>query len=105
MKFSEINDMSISDLKDRLNTSQREYNTMKFSHAVSPIENPMQIKSLRRTIAQMKTALHQKVMADLASKIKAGEINYDNARSFLSANQFDTRVGISKLKRLIKDAQ
>ena len=30
---------------------------MKMTHAISPIENPMQIKSLRKTIARINTEL------------------------------------------------
>jgi ribosomal protein L29 len=105
MKYSEIQEMKLSDLQGKLKETQQEYNTLKFSHAVSPIENPMQIKNLRREIAQMKTALHEKVMVDLADKVKGGEITFENARQFLSANQFDTKVGISKLKRIINNAQ
>jgi len=33
---------------------------MEFAHAISPLENPMSIRSLRRDIARLKTALESK---------------------------------------------
>jgi large subunit ribosomal protein L29 len=35
---------------------------MKFSHAVNPIENPLTIRQLRRTIAQMKTEQRKRAL-------------------------------------------
>jgi len=33
---------------------------MKFSHAITPIENPMAIRTLRKELAKLKTALRSK---------------------------------------------
>ena len=33
------------------------YNELKMSHAVSPLENPIQIRSLRRSIARIATEI------------------------------------------------
>jgi len=35
---------------------------MKFSHAVNPLENPLSIRHLRRTIAQMKTEQRKRAL-------------------------------------------
>ena len=36
------------------------YNQMVLNHSISPLDNPAQIKKLRRTIARMKAELHQR---------------------------------------------
>lgn len=60
MKTSEIIELSVADLKERIETAKAELNTMKLNHKVSPVENQSQIKKSRRDIARMLTILHQK---------------------------------------------
>jgi len=36
---------------------------LEFAHAISPLENPMNIRGLRRDIARLKTELKKKEMA------------------------------------------
>ena len=55
MKIAEIKEMTTNDLVERAN-----YNQMVINHSISPLENPAQIKQLRRTIARMKTELRQR---------------------------------------------
>lgn len=57
MKQQEITKMSVEDLKDQLGNMSESYTKMKISHSVAPLENPIQIKDLRRTIARLKTEL------------------------------------------------
>lgn len=57
MKQQEITKMSVEDLKDQLGNMSESYTKMKISHSVAPMENPIQIKDLRRTIARLKTEL------------------------------------------------
>lgn len=42
-------------LEDKVRDEEMRLKKTKFSHAVNPIENPLQIKSIRRDIARMKT--------------------------------------------------
>ena len=60
MKTTEIKDMSVQDLQERVAAEQAKLATMKVQHAVSPIENPSIIKKTRRDIARMLTVLRQK---------------------------------------------
>ncbi len=60
MKIAEIRELSTEDLMERLRTEQKNYTEMKLNHAVSPLENPSQIKAARRNIARMKTVLRQR---------------------------------------------
>jgi len=56
MKQSEITNLSIEDLNDKLQQMQNELNDLKMNHAITPLENPAQIRTVRRTIARLLTA-------------------------------------------------
>ncbi len=60
MKTSEIKKLETKDLAERINAEVAKYNQMKLNHAISPLENPSQIKNMRRDIARMKTELRQR---------------------------------------------
>ncbi len=63
MKNSEIRALNVDELKQKLASEQEAYQKIKFSHAISPIENPMRIKETRRLIARLKTELTAKKLA------------------------------------------
>ena len=60
MKSAEIKDLSVQDLTERIAAEKANLTAMKVQHAVSPIENPSNIKKTRRDIARMLTILRQK---------------------------------------------
>ena len=60
MKIAEIKEMSTNDLVERVEAEVVNYNQMVTNHSISPLENPAQIKQLRRTIARMRTELRQR---------------------------------------------
>ncbi|MDR1349082.1 MAG: 50S ribosomal protein L29 [Prevotellaceae bacterium] len=60
MKTTEIREMAINDLIERIETEKANLLTMKMNHAISPIENTSKIKNSRRNIARMLTVLQQK---------------------------------------------
>ncbi len=57
MKQKEVIELSVDELNEKLNTFMKELADMKMSHAVSPIENPLQIRNTRRLIARIYTEL------------------------------------------------
>ena len=57
MKQSEIKDLSAAELQEKLNQTKKVYTDLKMAHAISPIENPLQIRSVRRTVARLATEL------------------------------------------------
>ena len=57
MKQKEVKELSVDELNEKLLSFQKELSDLKMTHAISPIENPMQIKNLRRTIARINTEL------------------------------------------------
>ena len=57
MKKSEIKELSLTDLKDKLVELKKNYSDLKMAHAITPLENPLEIKSLRKTVARIATEL------------------------------------------------
>ena len=57
MKQSEITAMSIEELTEKLAESRKQYADMKMAHAVTPMENPLQLRKSRRTVARLATEL------------------------------------------------
>jgi large subunit ribosomal protein L29 len=60
MKIAEIREIATNELAERIQTEVANYNQMVLNHSISPLENPAQIKKLRRTIARMKAELRQR---------------------------------------------
>ncbi|MDM8154845.1 50S ribosomal protein L29 [Bacteroides gallinaceum] len=60
MKIAEIREIPAEELVERIQTEVANYNQMVLNHSISPLENPAQIKDLRKTIARMKTVLRQR---------------------------------------------
>lgn len=62
MKQVDIKDLSVDDLTEKLQEQKDTLSKMKLSHSVSPIENPMQIKQVRRTVARLNTELRNRAV-------------------------------------------
>lgn len=60
MKIAEIREIATNELTERIEAEVANYNQMVLNHSISPLDNPAQIKKLRRTIARMKAELHQR---------------------------------------------
>lgn len=60
MKQEEITKLSLADLKSQIGSNEEQMLKMKISHSVTPMENPMQIRAIRKTIARMKTELRKR---------------------------------------------
>ena len=60
MKQQEITKMSVEDLRDMISNSSEQLVKMKLAHKVAPMENPLQIRSMRRDIARLKTELNKR---------------------------------------------
>lgn len=58
-----IKDLSLTDLKSKIQEDELRMKKLEFAHAISPLENPMNIRGLRRDIARLKTELKKKEMS------------------------------------------
>ena len=64
MKTAEVRALSVEELAEKIETAKAQYNQMLLNHAVSPLENPSEIKKARRDIARMMTILVEKKNAN-----------------------------------------
>ncbi|MEY4381176.1 MAG: hypothetical protein RJA92_556 [Bacteroidota bacterium] len=55
-----LQDMNVQDLQAKIQEDQLRLKKLEFAHAISPLENPMNIRALRRDIARIKTQLKKK---------------------------------------------
>ncbi|HWK03693.1 MAG TPA: 50S ribosomal protein L29 [Puia sp.] len=55
-----LKDLNVSDLKARIQEDELRLKKLEFAHAISPLENPMSIRALRKDVARLKTSLAQK---------------------------------------------
>jgi large subunit ribosomal protein L29 len=55
-----IHGMNEQDLKARIKEDELRLKKLSFAHAISPLENPMTIRNLRRDVARLKTELKKK---------------------------------------------
>lgn len=57
-----LKDLSESDLQARIQEDELRLKKLEFAHAISPLENPMSVRSLRRDIARLKTELRKRTI-------------------------------------------
>ncbi|AYO56995.1 50S ribosomal protein L29 [Chryseobacterium sp. 6424] len=57
MKKADIKNLSAEDIQNKLTEVKADFNKLKLAHAISPIENPIQIRDMRKTIARLQTEL------------------------------------------------
>ena len=57
MKQAEIMKLSTAELQEKLGETKKSYADLKMAHAISPLENPIQLRSVRRSIARIETEL------------------------------------------------
>ena len=60
MKISEVREMSVADLRDRIEIEKANLDSMKINHAISPLEDTSKFKKTRQDIARMITILAEK---------------------------------------------
>tara|TARA_Y100000589_G_scaffold132495_1_gene126363 strand:- start:27065 stop:27262 length:198 start_codon:yes stop_codon:yes gene_type:complete len=64
MKNADIHGLSMDDLQEKLYELEEKLLKLKLNHAVSEIENPMQIRNTRRLIARVKTEIRKRELAE-----------------------------------------
>ena len=60
MKANEIRQMSVDDVRTRLEELVKERFNLRFRSATESIENPMRFRAIRRDIARLQTILREK---------------------------------------------
>ena len=60
MTASEVREMSIADIRERIEIEKANLDTMKINHTISPLEDTSKIAKARKDIARMMTILAEK---------------------------------------------
>ena len=60
MKTREIKELNNKEIQERLDAEVSRLDLLKLNHSISPLDNPLQIKEVRRTIASLATELRQR---------------------------------------------
>ena len=60
MKISEIKELTDKEHLERMDSEKEHLSRLKMNHAISPLDNPLQIKDVRRNIARFATELRQR---------------------------------------------
>ena len=68
MKSSEIKELSIKELEERLESEENMLVRMKMNHAVSPLDNPNKIVETRRNVARLKTEMRARQIQEQSEK-------------------------------------
>ncbi len=57
-----LKDFSDADLQARVNEDTVRLKKLEFAHAISPLENPMSVRNLRKDIARIKTEIKKRTV-------------------------------------------
>jgi len=60
MKSAELKELNVKELTERLDAQRELLGRMKMNHAITPLDNSMQIKDTRKVIARIATELRQR---------------------------------------------
>lgn len=63
MKNKDIVALSTAELHDKIREEKASLTKLEINHAVSPIENPIKIRSTRKTVARLNTELTKRNQA------------------------------------------
>jgi large subunit ribosomal protein L29 len=58
-----LREMDVTELNARITEDELRLKKLSFAHAVTPLENPMNLRELRKDIARLKTQLKKKQTA------------------------------------------
>ena len=58
-----LSGLNESDIRAKISEDEQRLKKMQFAHAITPLENPMTIRTLRKDIARLKTELKKRALA------------------------------------------
>lgn len=67
MKNSEIKELSDKELKGRISEEKMQMTKLRFTNAVSPIDNPRKLKETQKLIARLLTEQKSRQLAKMAN--------------------------------------
>ena len=66
MKSSEIRELNVKELEERLESEENMLVRLRMNHAVSPLDNPNKIVETRRNIARLQTEIRARQIREAA---------------------------------------
>jgi len=57
-----LKDLNENDLKARISEDKLRLKKLEFAHAISPLENPLSIRNLRKDVARLQTELKKRTL-------------------------------------------
>jgi len=64
MKNSEIKELTTKEIVERIDAEKDKLTRMKMNHAVSPLDNPITLKDVRRNIARLMTEVRKRELTE-----------------------------------------
>ncbi len=61
---ADIRELSTPELKEKLTEVKTQYKKKQFAHAVTPLENPLELRWMRKDIARLNTELTNRQKAE-----------------------------------------
>lgn len=81
-KYQEVQEINDNDLKETLTETETAYQKLTFDHAIRGLDNPLELRDLRRDVARLKTEIRRREVAVMTpeqlakrSKIRARRKN------------------------------
>ncbi len=62
-KYLELQEMASEDLNAELIETKKQYQKLKFDHAIKGLDNPLTIREMRKDIARLKTEINRRANA------------------------------------------
>ena len=66
MKVTELRELATEELQNKLADSKQELFNLRFQHAINQLDNPKKITEVKKTIARIKTIIHERELEDSA---------------------------------------
>jgi large subunit ribosomal protein L29 len=63
MKYKEIKELTTKEIKELIHDEGFNYTRLRIAHTVNPLDNPMRLQVVRRTIARLKTELRKRELS------------------------------------------
>lgn len=60
MKINEVRELSTKEVAEHIQTDSNRLDQLIIQHSISPLDNPTQIRDLRRDVARLKTVLRER---------------------------------------------
>jgi large subunit ribosomal protein L29 len=68
MKPTEIRELKLNEILERIENEENFITKQKLNHAISPLDNPLKIRESRRNLARLKTILKEIQMQENSQK-------------------------------------